>query len=303
MSLLCSGKTRGTLFSLIFSLTGKDQPASKLSPRNSAPFFRAEFSWRWPVRYRSSRKLHIICRQRDWDGSCRLRATVNTRVVVRAYRVLSSRERRERVCRIIPRINFAGRWTAPPLPLPFLLPEEEKGGTFARVGRVICLIAPLQEALARVTRPRVAATHAPLNRNSRPLTAGNRAPRRFFHPPMEKLVATRKGGLEGGREWNEARRNVARPGGIFTERLKAENGKWEAEIEWREKRDVSRPMEEGRGGGEKTNRAGAVEGWGRCSRLLTRHVSVVSRARDLRLDRLPLIRESGLLMRGEYSRL
>ena len=27
--------------------------------------------------------------------------------------------------------------------------------------------------------------------------------------------------------------------GIFTERLKAENGKWEAEIEWREKRDVS----------------------------------------------------------------
>lgn len=120
---------------------------------------------------------------------------------------------------------------------------------------------------------------------------------------MEKLVATRKGGLEGGREWNEARRNVARPGGIFTERLKAENGKWEAEIEWREKRDVSRPMEEGRGGGEKTNRAGAEEGWGRCSRLLTRHVSVVSRARDLRLDWLPLIRESGLLMRGEYSRL
>lgn len=171
------------------------------------------------------------------------------------------------------------------------------------MGRVICLIAPLQEALARVARPRVAATHAPLNRNSRPLTAGNRAPRRFFHPPMEKLVATRKGGLEGGREWNEARRNVARPGGIFTERLKAENGKWEAEIEWREKRDVSRPMEEGRGGGEKTNRAGAEEGWGRCSRLLTRHVSVVSRARDLRLDRLPLIRESGLLMRGEYSRL
>lgn len=171
------------------------------------------------------------------------------------------------------------------------------------MGRVICLIAPLQEALARVTRPRVAATHAPLNRNSRQLTAGNRAPRRFFHPPMEKLVATRKGGLEGGREWNEARRNVARPGGIFTERLKAENGKWEAEIEWREKRDVSRPMEEGRGGGEKTNRAGAEEGWGRCSRLLTRHVSVVSRARDLRLDRLPLIRESGLLMRGEYSRL
>lgn len=34
--------------------------------------------------------------------------------------------------------------------------------------------------------------------------------------------------------------------------------------------------------------------------LLTRHVSVVSRARDLRLDRLPLIRESGLLMRGEF---
>lgn len=295
---LCSGKTRGTLFSLIFSLTGKDQPASKLSPRNSAPFFRAEFSWRWPVRYRSSRKLHIICRQRDWDGSCRLRATVNTRVVIRAYRVLSSNgenESAELFRGLISRVD--GRL----LPfLPFLLPEEERGGTFARVGRVICLIAPLQEALARVTRPRVAATHAPLNRNSRPLTAGNRAPRRFFHPPMEKL---RKGGLEGGREWNEARRNVARPGGIFTERLKAENGKWEAEIEWREKRDVSRPMEEGRGGGEKTNRAGAEEGWGRCSRLLTRHVSVVSRARDLRLDRLPLIRESGLLMRGEYSRL
>lgn len=88
--------------------------------------------------------------------------------------------------------------------------------------------------------------------------------------------------------------------GLFTERLKAENGKWEAEIEWREKRDVSRPMEEGRGWGKEEEEE---EGWGRCSRLLTRHVSVVSRARDLRLDRLPLIRESGLLMRGEYSRL
>lgn len=51
---------------------------------------------------------------------------------------------------------------------------------------------------------------------------------------------------------------VARLGGIFTERLKAENGKWEAEIEWREKRDVSRAMEEGRGRG-KTNRAGEEE--------------------------------------------
>lgn len=293
---------RDVVFSYFLLERLKDQPASKLSPRNSAPFFRAEFSWRWPVRYRSSRKLHIICRQRDWDGSCRLKATVNTRVVIRAYRVLSSNggnESAELFRGLISRVD--GRL----LPsLPFLLPEEERGGgTFARVGRVICLIAPLQEALARVTRPRVAATHAPLNRNSRPLTTGNRAPRRFFHPPMEKLVATRKGRLEGGREWDEARRNVARPGAIFTERLKAENGKWEAEIEWREKRDVSRPMEEGRGGGEKTNRAGAEEGWGRCSRLLTRHVSVVSRARDLRLDRLPLIRESGLLMRGEYSRL
>lgn len=111
---------------------------------------------------------------------------------------------------------------------------------------------------------------------------------------MERGEAGRSGG-------------VARLGGIFTERLKAENGKWEAEIEWREKRDVSRAMEEGRGRG-KTNRAGEEEeererreeGWGRCSRLLTRHVSVVSRARDLRLDRLPLIRESGLLMRGEF---
>lgn len=76
---------------------------------------------------------------------------------------------------------------------------------------------------------------------------------------------------------------------IFTERLKAENGKWEAEIEWREKRDVSRPNKKGK---ETEKEVGPS--------LLTRHVSVVSRARDLRLDRLPLIRESGLLMRGEF---
>lgn len=76
--------------------------------------------------------------------------------------------------------------------------------------------------------------------------------------------------------------------GIFTERLKAENGKWEAEIEWRKKRDVSWASSDGRTtgrrrkreieGDQSTKRARWSEGVGRC--LLTRHVSVVSRARS-----------------------
>lgn len=206
---LCSGKTRGTFSYFLLERGNDDQPASKLSPRNSL-FPRANFRRDGPFdTLLPSRKLHIICRQRVLDGSCRLKATVK-HLVFLVRSLFFARTRIKPCSRAIKRIEIRSSlrsssisWIDKTFPFLLLLEEEERGGTFARVGRVICLIALLREALVRVTRPRVAAAHAPLNRNSRPLTRDWQATKRsrFFHPPIflphpgdGKTLFTRKKG-------------------------------------------------------------------------------------------------------------